>query len=174
MTASVPAHRADVQTLYQDHQPWLLAWLRKKLGCPHGAADLSHDTFLRLIEQPAVPVLREPRAWLLVVANRLLINRHQRQRVEAETLRAVALMLESQAEPDPEQVVAARELLASVLRWLMNELPARQRQALLMARVDGLAIAEIAHRLGVSDRSVKLYLAQGLAYCHARLHEVAA
>lgn len=171
MTASVPAPRADVQTLYQDHQPWLLAWLRKKLGCPHGAADLSHDTFLRLIEQPAAPIPREPRAWLLVVANRLLINRHQRQRVEAETLRAVALMLESQTEPDPEQLLASRQMLACVMQWLMAELSARQRQALLLVRVDGLPLAEVAQRLGVSERSARLYVAQALAHCHARLYE---
>lgn len=171
MTASVPAPCADVQALYLDHQPWLLAWLRKKLGCPHGAADLSHDTFVRLIEQPAAPVLREPRAWLLVVANRLLINRHQRQRVEAETLRAVALMLESQAAPDPEQLLASRQLLACVMHCLMGELPARQRQALLLVRADGLTVAEAAGRLGVSERSARLYVAQALAHCHARLYE---
>lgn len=171
MTVSASSAQADVQSLYRDHQPWLLAWLRKKLGCPHGAADLSHDTFLRLVEQPAATVLREPRAWLLVVANRLLINRHQRQRVEAETLRAVALMLEAQTAPDPEQLLASRQLLACVMACLMGELPARQRQALLLVRLHGLSMADAGQRLGVSERSARLYVAQALAYCHARLYE---
>lgn len=170
MTATVPAERANVQSLYQDHQPWLLAWLRKKIGCPHGAADLSQDTFLRLVEQPGSTVLREPRAWLLVVANRLLINRYERRRVEAETLRAVALMLESQAAPDPEQLLASRQLLTCVMGWLMGELPARQRQALLLVRLDGLSAADAARRLSISERSARLYVAQALAHCHARLY----
>ena len=91
--------------------------------------------------------------------------------MEAETLRAVALMLESQAIPDPEQQLASAQLLACVMRWLMSELPARQRQALLLVRLDGLSVAEAAGRLGVSERSARLYVAQALAHCHARLYE---
>ena len=38
-----------IQRLYQDHQLWLQAWLRRKLGNPTGAADLAQDTFLTLL-----------------------------------------------------------------------------------------------------------------------------
>jgi len=67
----------DVGGIYQDHQPWLLNWLKGKLGCPYDAGDISQDTFLRLLSADT-GVLREPRAYLLVIANRLLINRYRR------------------------------------------------------------------------------------------------
>ncbi len=38
-----------IAEFYFDHHHWLQGWLRKKLGCPHHAADLAHDTFMRLL-----------------------------------------------------------------------------------------------------------------------------
>ncbi|MCW5618761.1 MAG: hypothetical protein KIS65_06080 [Nitrosomonas sp.] len=39
-------HRIHV--LYTDHHSWLYSWLRRKLGNACDAADLAHDTLLRL------------------------------------------------------------------------------------------------------------------------------
>lgn len=44
-----PIHSDSITELYQDHHGWLHGWLRKKLGCSHQAADLAHDTFMRLL-----------------------------------------------------------------------------------------------------------------------------
>ena len=38
-----------VTRLYSDHQSWLHGWLRRKLGCTHQAADLTQDTFIRIL-----------------------------------------------------------------------------------------------------------------------------
>lgn len=35
--------------LYLDHHGWLHGWLRRRLDCTDTAADLAHDTFLRLL-----------------------------------------------------------------------------------------------------------------------------
>jgi len=159
------------ERLYLDHHGWLLGWLRRKLRCPHDAADLSHDTFLRLLNSPEPPGLREPRAYLLVIANRLLINRHRRRKVEEEALRQVAVLLERQERRGPAETVIARDLLAQVLLLLTEELPEKPRRAFLMARVDGMSYRDIATRLEVSESSVKQYLAKVLAHCHARLYD---
>jgi len=159
------------ERLYLDHHGWLLGWLRRKLRCPHDAADLSHDTFLRLLNRGDPPGLREPRAYLLVIANRLLINRHRRRKVEEEALRQVAVLLERQERRGPAETVIARDLLAQVLLLLTEELPEKPRRAFLMARVDGMSYREIARRLEVSESSVKQYLAKVLAHCHGRLYD---
>ena len=159
------------ERLYLDHHGWLLGWLRRKLGCPHDAADLSHDTFMRLLRGGHGPGLREPRAYLLVIANRLLINRHRRRKVEEEALRQVAVLLERHERRGPAETVVARDLLAQVLLLLTEELPEKPRQAFLMARVEGLSYRVIAARLEVSESSVKQYLARVLAHCHGRLYD---
>lgn len=40
-----PEH--TVHVLYQDYHRWLQHWLYRKVGCPHQAADLTQDTFVR-------------------------------------------------------------------------------------------------------------------------------
>jgi len=157
--------------LYEAHHGWLLRWLQRKLACPHDAADLSHDTFLRLLADHRSAELREPRAYLLVIANRLLINRHRRRKVEQEALRQVAVLLQRRERRGPAETVVARDLLAQVLLMLSEELPEKPRRAFLMARVDGMSYRAIARRLEVSESSVKQYLAKALAHCHARLYD---
>lgn len=166
------ASSQSLHTLYSEHHGWLRGWLLRKLRCTHDAADLTHDTFLRLLSQPERPLLREPRAWLLVTANRLLITRYERRRVEEETLRAMAVLLEDEQAPDAERIVIARELLSQVVRLLVEELGDKPRRAFLMARIDGCSYTEIAQELQVSESSVKQYLAKALAHCHARLHDI--
>jgi len=157
--------------LYRDHHLWLLHWLRRKLGCPDAAADLSHDTFLRVLRSGAPANLHEPRAYLLVIANRLLINQHRRRRVEEEALRQVTVLLAQQEQCGPAETVIARDLLAQVVLLLTEELPEKPRRAFLMARVDGMSYRAIARRLQVSESSVKQYLARAMAHCHARLYD---
>nr|WP_301271447.1 sigma-70 family RNA polymerase sigma factor [Pseudomonas mandelii] len=162
---------SSLSELYRGHHGWLFGWLRKKLGCPDNAADLAHDTFVKLLGLDALPTLQEPRAYLLVAANRLLINQYHRRRVEEETLRSMVVLLDQQAQQGPEQIIAVRQLLGKVLLLLLEELEEKPRQAFLMARVDGCSYAEIARHLQVSESSVKQYLAKSLAHCHARLFD---
>ena len=157
--------------IYADHHGWLFNWLRGKLGCPANAADLSHDTFLRLLLGAAPGELREPRAFLLVIANRLLINCQRRARVEQDALRQIAVLVRSDDRRGPAETALARDLLAQVVLLLAEELPERPRRAFLMARLEGLSYREIASRLEVSESSVKQYLARALAHCHARLYD---
>ena len=81
----VAAGSMDVGRLYRRHHPWLVGWLRRKLADGQDAADVSHDTFLRLLSLDNLDSLREPRAYLLVIASRLLINGRRRDRVENES-----------------------------------------------------------------------------------------
>ncbi|HAB05069.1 MAG TPA: RNA polymerase subunit sigma, partial [Alcanivorax sp.] len=66
--------------MYAAHHGWLTHWLHGRLRCPQDAADLSQDTFLRLIlGEQSLEALRDPRAYLMVIASRLMINRHHRR-----------------------------------------------------------------------------------------------
>ena len=171
MSICEDALRSRIGALYHNHHGWLHRWLQRKLNCSHTAADLSHDTFLRLFGGDDPASLREPRAYLLVIANRLLINFHRRRKVEEETLRQVMTLVSDYDRRGPEQITAARDLLAAVLLLLAEELPEKARRAFVMAKVDGLSYRVIAQRLGVSESSVKQYLSKALVHCHARLYD---
>ena len=47
----------------------------------------------------------------------------------------------------------------------LASLPAKVREALLLNRLDGLTYAQIAVKLGVSERMVKKYMAQAMLHC---------
>lgn len=156
-----------VEVLYQDHHSWLTGWLRRKLGCPQSAADLAQDTFMRLLTARETPTLAEPRAFLTVVAKRVLFNHYRRQDLERVYLQALAQM--------PEQVVPSEEERAIILQTLMeldqllDGLPSPVKRAFLLAQIDGLSHAEIGARLGISVATVKRHLSKAALRCYFAL-----
>lgn len=159
----------QIHHLYADHHPWLLSWLRRRLGCPHGAADLAHDAFVRLLGSRDVSGLREPRAYLATTANRLIIDRARRHRIEEAYLAELALTAENQeGHPSPEQIITAVEALDHICR-VIEGLAAKPRQAFLLHYLDGLTHAIIAGQLGVSTKTVQKYLIRALLHCHRAL-----
>jgi len=156
-----------VEVLYQDHHSWLTGWLRRKLGCPQSAADLAQDTFMRLLTARETPTLAEPRAFLTVVAKRVLFNHYRRQDLERAYLQALAQM--------PEQVVPSEEERAIILQTLMeldqllDGLPSPVKRAFLLAQIDGLSHAEIGARLGISVATVKRHLSKAALRCYFAL-----
>ncbi|MEG1041310.1 MAG: sigma-70 family RNA polymerase sigma factor [Pseudomonas sp.] len=167
MKASTPPAADSLDTLYKGHHSWLLGWLRRRLDCPHNAADMAQETFLRLLGAGGYVAPREPRAFLATIARRLLIDRGRRQKLEQayrEELARHAEYLEQA--PPAEQVMAAVQALEQIARAL-DAMSPRARQAFIMRHLDGLSHAEIAERLQVSTKTVQTYLVQALLQCHA-------
>lgn len=160
MVLSFPEHVVaaahPVAELYADHHSWLHAWLRRKLGCTHQAADLVHDTFIEALVSPSLDDIREPRAWLATVARRIMVNQLRRRTLERAYLDALASHPEALA-PSPEEQALIVEALCEI-DALLDGLPAKARQAFLLSQLEGLTYAEIAGRLGVSLSMVKKYM----------------
>jgi RNA polymerase sigma factor (sigma-70 family) len=169
-SADPPVLHPQVHTLYADHHGWLQGWLCRKLGNAFDAADLAQDTFVRLLSAPDdLPEkqggwqLREPRAYLTLVAKRLLANLYRRRSLEQAYLDALAALTEPMA-PSPEQQAILLETLQEI-DAMLDGLAPRVRQAFLMAQLEGLGYAEIAVQLRVSERTVKRYMAEAMARC---------
>ncbi|WP_302056200.1 sigma-70 family RNA polymerase sigma factor [Pseudomonas sp. SBB6] len=152
-----------LSTLYNDHHRWLHRWLRNRIGCPEHAADIAQDTFLSILSSKDLFRIREPRSFLSTVARRLMANVYRRRLVEQAYLQALASLPET-VEPSPEVRVLALEALA-LLDRMLDALPGKVREAFLLSHLQGLKIAEIAERLQVSSRSVKLYLVRANQHC---------
>ncbi|MCA1323626.1 sigma-70 family RNA polymerase sigma factor [Herbaspirillum sp. alder98] len=163
MTAPDLSAARDVGVLYTDHHSWLQQWLRARLGNACDAADLAHDTFLRVIERRRVAEINEPRAFLTTVARGILVNWYQRRALESAFLEALAALPEAEA-PSPEQRYLILETLTQV-DAMLDSLPPRARQAFLLSQLDGLKYDDIATRLGCSLISVKRYMKQAFLAC---------
>ncbi|MPS29985.1 sigma-70 family RNA polymerase sigma factor [Pigmentiphaga sp.] len=156
----------SMSTLYSEHQRWLQDWLRRKLGDTHMAADFAQDTFLRILAGVAkgqLPVLHEPRHYLVTIANRVMVDHFRRQALERAWLDALAFAPEP-VQFSPEMQLAAIETLCEIDAMLQG-LGAKPRQAFLMSQLEGLGYAEIAQRLEVTVSSVKKYMARATEQC---------
>lgn len=160
-----PSHTVEV--LYHDHHHWLTGWLRRKLGCPESAADLAHDTFIRVLTAREAPTLIEPRAFLTTVAKRVLFNFYRRQDLERAYLDALAQMPEHVAPSEEERAIILQTLIE--LDQLLDGLPVQVKRAFLLAQLDGLTYAQIGAELGISIATVKRHLNKAAMRCYFAL-----
>lgn len=170
MSANLPLPSpaaAVVETLYVEHHGWLKMWLFKKLSSAADAADIAHDTFVRVLASRSRARIVEPRAFLTTVAKGLVIDQWRRQELE----RAYKEALQHQPEhlaPSPEAHLLIVETLARI-DCLLDGLKPKVRTAFLLAQLEDMPYAAIAERMGVTTRSVERYVAEALFHCHLAL-----
>lgn len=152
----------QIHFLYANHHDWLKNLLRKKLGCSQRAADLTHDTFVRILANTPTAI-SEPRAYLTTVAKGVLINWYRRQALERAYLDALATLPEREA-PSPEQHHIILETLCEI-DALLDTLPPLIKRAFLLSQIEGLKYENIAAQLNVSLITVKRYIKQAFLQC---------
>jgi RNA polymerase sigma factor (sigma-70 family) len=163
-TAISPALHARLSQLYRGNQAWLKGWLHSKLGCSYRAADLLHDTFMRLLVREEIIQVKEPKAFLTTVAKRVLIDYWRREQIEQAYQEALMLIPEAYA-PDPEEQYVFLETLLAIDK-LLDGLPVVVKRAFLYFQLDGLKQNEIADKLNISLSTVKRYLVQAGVQCY--------
>lgn len=165
------ARDAFLSLLFQNHHGWLWAWLRKKTGCPHHAADLAQEAFARILMLPDPTGLQQPRAFMVTTATRLIIDQARRRKLEQAYLDALEQLHDAfpSCADSPEQIMIAVEALDAIA-VMLEGLASGPRQAFLLNRLEGLGHAEIATRLGVSASMVKQYIAAAAAHCYRVLY----
>lgn len=161
------SRQQGVEDLYIDHHGWLRGWLRRKLGDACEAADLAHDTFVRVMTSRRLPeqLGEEPRALLTHIAKGLVIDHWRRQDVERAYLEALARLPEPEV-PSPESRLLALESLYRIDAMLAS-LPERTRLIFVLAQIDGLTYQQVADQLGTSLITVKRHMRTAFATCLA-------
>lgn len=155
----------QIEVLYSNHHGWLQGWLRGKLGSAFDAADLAHDTYLRILARGRAPQPEESRQHLAQIANGLMVDLFRRRHIEAGYREALA-HLPPAAMPTPETRALIIEALTEI-DAILASLPAKVRAAFLLCKVEGLDYREIARRLDVSVSSVEKYMVRALLACCA-------
>ncbi len=146
----------------------LRARLVRRLGSSELANDVLHDTWLRIDRAPPAGELRSPGRYLVQMAFYAALahwrgDKHLVTLSDAKT--AIGLIDET---PDPERAAAARSEVEA-LRDALAELTPRRREILLMSRLEGVALRDIADHLEISQRLVEIELKHALAHCGLRL-----
>ncbi len=161
--------RQQTHVLYAEHHGWLFGWLRGKIGNASDAADLAHDTFVRILASRHLPdnLGQEPRALLAHIAKGLVIDHWRRQDVQRVAMEALRHLPESFM-PSPEERLVMVEALVRVDAMLAS-LPARTRQVFLLAQLEGLTLQRISEQAGMPVITVRRHIRKALLACMSTL-----
>lgn len=159
-----------IHTLYSENHVWLRDWLRRRVGCSEQAADLAHDTFVRMLlgrHDPAT--IERPRAFLTTIAHSLMVNHWRRKDIERAYLDVLAAQSEA-FEASPEEQYQIVEALLEIDR-LLNGLSPQVGQIFLLSQLDGLTYPVIAAQLGLSVNQVQKAMVRAMHHCYVALYE---
>jgi RNA polymerase sigma-70 factor (ECF subfamily) len=158
---------AAFRDLFQRFSPRVLQFVRRLVPSEARAEELTQDVFVQVFRF-RLRYRPESRfaAWVFRIATNLCLNelrRPERQlRVDlwdrrGDDDRPDEPQLPDPAAPTAEQAAATREL-SRRLEAAVAALPAKQRAALLLSRMDGLAYRDVGEVLGCSEGAVKALL----------------
>lgn len=145
--------------------PKLRAFVRRRVRDDGTADDLAQETLLKVYRSRAT--LRDGQrleAWMYRIA-RTTIADHFRRNGPAEELPG-ALAAES-----PDEIAALRETVVRSMRRFLTELPEEYQEPVRLAELEGLPLAKIALRLGLSLTAVKSRVRRGRAMLKKKLQD---
>jgi RNA polymerase sigma-70 factor (ECF subfamily) len=138
------------------------------------AEDVVQEAFVRLWDRrERLDDATPPRAWLYRTVRNLALNL-RRDAATRQRLLSDPMVADTAAVPRPftapDAEVTGRDLEVR-LTALIEALPPRQREALLLSRVEGLSHAEVAVAMDCAPRTVSNHLVAALTTLRRRLAE---
>ena len=152
-----------MQALYSDHHNWLHGWLRKRLGNSFDAADIAHDTFVRILGGGRMVLGDEPRALLTHIAKGLVVDHWRRQDVERAYAESVCHLPEAEAPSEEARLIIVEALLR--IDVMLKAMAGKTREIFLLSQVEELPYAVIAERLGISLITVNRHMRKAFIAC---------
>lgn len=161
----------DFENLFIRHARDIAQSLRRRGINEEAAADLTQDTFVRVLSSPPAEhgASRNPAGYLFRVARNLGIDHQRRQRlVTYVDLTPEDLATIIDPSPSPETIVYDRQRLA-LTQAALAELPARTRKAFELHRMDEMTIAAVAAELDLSVSRTWTLIRTAYEHIDARL-----
>lgn len=162
----------DFHNLFRRHSGELWRFLRRRGVSDDIAADLTQDTFVRLLSATPADQSDNARAYLFRISNNLLIDYQRRQLTSPfddatdETLAAIA-----DPAPSAETAIYDRQRLA-VVAAALAELPERSRNAFLLHRLAGKTLAEIGPEVGLSTTQTWTVIRDAYRHIRSRMRDI--
>jgi len=156
------------EALYRTYWQRLYTFAFRYAQAKEDAEEVVQDVFLR--------IWRGREHWLPVGPVGAYLYRAVRNTARDQLAHAAVArrwrrgQVEPQSSPDVEAYLEAADVEAAVERALA-ELPPRRGQVCRLRLVHGLSYAQIAHRLGICEKTVETQLARGLKVLRERLHQ---
>ena len=120
------------------------------------AEDAVQETFLRVLRhREKLAEIRDVRVWLVRITWNVVLDKKRRSKARPETEDVADLMRTLSADgPGADQHVISSQVYARILA-LIDELPRKEREALLLSAVEELSTAQIAEVLSTTESSIR-------------------
>jgi RNA polymerase sigma factor (sigma-70 family) len=162
----VPDNRSFVAGIAARYGPRLRRFLSVRLRNAADVPDLAQEVFLRLLRVNGSESIRSPEAYLFTIASHVIHQHAVRRSSEPVSVDVADVFseLKTSASDDPSDQAAHAQRLDE-LEHMLGFLPARVATALVLHRVAGYSVQEVADELGVSRETAKKYLARAVEHC---------
>jgi RNA polymerase sigma-70 factor (ECF subfamily) len=147
--------------------------LSKHLGNSELAGDALHDVWLRLEHRDDISGVSDLAAYLLRMAVNVAIDQMRSNSRLLSADEIDELLEYPDTEPGPAETVESRSELRAVVD-VIQKMPLRRQQILLMVRLERMPQQEVADSLGVSLRTIEQELKKAHDFCLARIDRPAA
>jgi len=142
-------HQVDTGKLYEDLRRPLHAFIRKRVHDRALAEDLLHDVFLKIHNQiDSVKDDEKLSPWIYRIARNAIIDSYRKRKEMVPHEDSVSIA-------DKTEWNDAADRLAPGLRRMAELLPAKYKEAILLADFEGVRQTEVAKRMGISISAAK-------------------
>lgn len=152
----------------------LTGYLQRMLRSREDALEVSQEAYLKVYVALCRHEKRQhsPKALLYTTARNVAISRLRHQKIVDHSLQAVTVSQELQSERrSPEQHASKNDDLQSLL-YVINQLPPKCRQVILLRMLEGLSQKEIAAKLDIAVSTVEKHLAKALRSSNSAMRQL--
>ena len=167
----------SVEQIWDDFSSRIRAFIYSRVSNPSNVDDILQEVFLKIHSK--IDTLKDNtkiQSWIYRIAQNTIIDYYRKQRNESVDIDSIHLNEETDEEytaqersvdgqvtysnSDKEELSAEQEI-ASGLKEMVEALPEKYSQALLMVEFEGVSQIELAKRLGISISGAKSRVQRG-------------
>lgn len=152
---------AAFERIYRSYVPQLASFLKRFSVSDREVDEIIQEAFLRVwLQRDKLPEVEFPKAWVFRISSNIVFNYLKRSVTEEKAKTMIGSNMSS-GHNDTEETLHLHQLMGAIARAVESLSPQRKR-IYEMSRQDGLAIPEIAEKLGLSSNTVKNTLTSSL------------
>ena len=121
----------------------------------HDAEDATQETFVRVLRaKRQLGAVDDPRSWLARIAWRVAVEKKKKVAdVGLEDIQEIVAQLRSKTDAADQELLGTE--MTVLLQQLIERLPRKLREPLILSTVDEISILDIAATLGTSEAAVR-------------------